>query len=482
MWSSNRRKYEREMHHAASYEEWHAAAAALDETNGNLRWRRMDQSRHFDYVSIRLRLDRLRSLRARHDYTGLLFALNEGIHGNVDGMGKPELYQKAQAGTKHLIEDYVEEIADALELLSREDLEGVSEEEKQDFFERAEHCYGRSALMLSGSGMLAYFHVGVVKALWQQGLLPEVISGSSGGSLIGGLIATHEDGELDRLLEADYLFGIMQDYGRDGGLLRRIRPRFLQIDDLIEMVECLIPDVTLQDSLKLTGRSINISIAPKETHQTSRLLNAITSPTVLVRQAVLASCALPGVFPAVTLLAREKSGEKKEYLPSRQWVDGAISDDLPMRRLSRLYGVNHYIVSQTNPHILPFVSDAKRSRSKKTAVKVAATRTSREWLNATATVLHGPISRRPLLNKFTNTSLAILNQDYVGDVNILPPFRLSNPMRILSPLRREEIVRLISLGERATWPKIQMIKNQTRISGVLNRLARKKVRGTLPKP
>ena len=96
----------------------------------------MDQSRHFDYVSIRIRLDKLRSLRARHDYSGLLFALNEGIHGNVDGMGKPQLYQRAHAGTKHLIEDYVAEIADALELLEAEDIDGVSTEEKLDFFSR----------------------------------------------------------------------------------------------------------------------------------------------------------------------------------------------------------------------------------------------------------------------------------------------------------------------------------------------------------
>ncbi len=470
---SNRKRLERDLHRADSYEEWQAVAAALDAANGNQRWRRMDQSRHFDYVSIRIRLDKLRSLRARHDYAGLLFALNEGIHGNVDGMGKPQLYQRAHAGTKHLIEDYVAEIADALELLETEDIDGVSPEEKLDFFSRADHCYGRSALMLSGSGMLAYFHVGVVKALWEQGLLPQIISGSSGGSFIGSMIATHDEKAFPRLLDPDFLFGEFEGGGQRAGWLSRVRPELLKIEDVVDMVERVIPDMTLQESWQRTGRSINISVAPKETHQTSRLLNAITSPNVLVRQAVLASCALPGVFPPVTLLARDKFGDKQEYLPSRQWVDGAISDDLPMRRLSRLYGVNHYIVSQTNPHIIPFVSDAKRSRSKVTAVKVAATRTTREWLNAAATVAHGPLSRRPGLNKLTNTALAIVNQDYIGDVNILPPFRLSNPMRIMSPLSKPEIERLISLGQRATWPKVEMIRTQTRISRVLERLSRR---------
>ena len=37
--------------------------------------------------------------------------------------------------------------------------------------------------------------------------------------------------------------------------------------------------------------------------QRSRLLNATTSPNALIREAVLASCAIPGMFPAVTLAA-----------------------------------------------------------------------------------------------------------------------------------------------------------------------------------
>ncbi len=64
-------------------------------------------------------------------------------------------------------------------------------------------------------------------------------------------------------------------------------------------VKRLIPDLTFQEAFELTGYSINISVAPAELHQTSRLLNAITSPNVFIRTAVMASCAVPGVFPPV---------------------------------------------------------------------------------------------------------------------------------------------------------------------------------------
>jgi len=77
------RKHTRAMDQAETYEEWKAAALASDAANGADRWRRRDQSTKFDNVSIRIRLDRLRAMRARHDYRGLLFTLNEGIHGNM---------------------------------------------------------------------------------------------------------------------------------------------------------------------------------------------------------------------------------------------------------------------------------------------------------------------------------------------------------------------------------------------------------------
>lgn len=38
----------------------------------------------------------------------------------------------------------------------------------------------------------------------------------------------------------------------------------------------------------------------------------------------------------------------------RRWRDGSLEIDLPMIQLKELFNVNHFIVSQANPHILPF--------------------------------------------------------------------------------------------------------------------------------
>ncbi|HDY82661.1 MAG TPA: DUF3336 domain-containing protein, partial [Halieaceae bacterium] len=162
------KKLEKQMNTSTSYEAWCEAATGHDELSGQKRWREVDQTGQYDYAQIRLRLDRLRSLRARHDYHGLLFTLNEGIHGNMGGMGRSSLYHRAKFGTKKLIEQYIDEIDDSLRFLAELESDDIDLQEKLDFFYRANVCYGRTALMLSGGGVLGFYHLGVVKAMLDE--------------------------------------------------------------------------------------------------------------------------------------------------------------------------------------------------------------------------------------------------------------------------------------------------------------------------
>jgi NTE family protein len=467
---SSTKKAIQAMTSATTYQEWSDAAQEFDKKSGLYRWKIMDQSRKFDYVSIRVRLDRLRALRSRHDDIGLLAALNEGIHGNMGGMGKADLYNKSKFGTKKLICDYVDEIVDAIEHIASPEVQSINFEDKLDFFRRAHHCFGRSALMMSGSGSLLYFHIGVIKALNEQNLLPTILSGSSGGSAVGSAVCSTSPEELAEALKPESI--AFQSETESGliGLIRRIQPKSMEISEVREMIDKLIPDLTFQEAYKKTGRYMNVSVAPVETHQTSRLLNAFTSPNVYIREAVMASAAVPGIFPPVTLMAKDPNGERQAYLPTRKWVDGSVSDDLPAKRLARLYGVNHYIVSQTNPHILPFVTDAQRESDVKSIVRNASKRTLREWLNASAEIVRRPFINNVRINRILNITMSVINQDYMGDINILPPTAFFNPLRLLSHKSVPEIKELIQMGERATWPKIEMIRVQTKIGRTLDRV------------
>lgn len=448
---------------AGSYQEWREAAQAYDRRKGLDRWRRRDHSRQYDYVSIRTRLDRLRSLKASHDHRGLLYTLNEGIHGNMGGMGRAGLYGHALSGTKLLIEDYIEEIVHTLEHLAGADTGDISPEEKLDFFRRASHCFGHTAFMMSGSGSLLYFHMGVARALFEADLLPTVMSGSSGGSIIGSIVCSHTDEELREIMEPEVFIEQMPESSKRGGTADPA--------DMEENLKHYLPDdMTFQKAFERTGRAMNVSIAPAETHQTSRLLNATTSPTVLMRSAVMASAAVPGIFPPVTLQALDGDGRLKSYLPSRRWVDGSVSDDMPAKRLARLYGVNHYIVSQTNPHVLPFVTDGQRKQTSLGLLQNAGLRATREWFNAITMIIDRADKKNGAVTQATSMMRSIINQDYVGDINILPDYRLINPKNLLGFPGEKQVLKLIASGERCTWPKLEMIRLQTRISRTLREI------------
>jgi hypothetical protein len=51
---------------------------------------------------------------------------------------------------------------------------------------------------------------------------------------------------------------------------------------------------------------------------------------------------------------------------SRRWRDGSLELDLPTFLLSEMFNCNHFIVSQTNPHIAPLLN-LKKSLSRRWA-------------------------------------------------------------------------------------------------------------------
>lgn len=453
----------RALKNATSYSEWSEAALNYDKKNGLDRWRKSDETSQYDYVSVRMRLDRLRGLKSRHDISGLLYNLNEGIHGNVGGMGKASLYSHALSGTKHLISDYIEEVVHALELIDKDDSGEISFEEKLDFFRRASHCFGRSALMLSGSGSLLYYHLGVARALFDQDLLPRVLSGSSGGSLAGSLICSHTDKELVDILTPEFFID----------RLPAIEPKTKNSDrgaSLHQALELAMPDLTFQQAFEKSGRSMNVTISPAEQHQTSRLLNAVASPAVLIHSAVRASCAVPGFFDPVTLEALDKYGERVAYLPQRSWVDGAVTDDLPAKRLGRLFGVNHTIVSQTNPAAIPIARRSERKRNTLSLLHQGSQRASRELFNTWATILDGSKAAPRGITRLNSMVRALINQEYVGDINVIADHKFINPLSLLEAPDEKRLRKLFDMGERCTWPKLEMIRQQSRISRKLDSL------------
>lgn len=465
--SKKLRKLERTMLEAPDYEQWSEAARAHDEKTGAHEWRKSEKTNRYDHVQIRRRIDALRKLRADGNDHGLLFALNEGVHGNMGGMGKAELYSEARFGTKVLVEEYVNEIADALEYIAQLDNKTISREEKLDFFERASHCYGRSALMLSGGGTLGTFHVGVLKALIESDVLPDVISGSSAGSIITAVAGTHTNQELMDMSHRHAMLK-MKDEGAE--TLKKFIFERVDSEDVVKLLERMIPDLTFQEAFEKTGRHINISIAPAELHQTSRLMNAITSPNVYIRTAVMASCAVPGVFPSVMLEAKNEQGQRQPYLPTRRWVDGSVADDLPAKRLARLYGVNHYIGSLINPIVLFSRGGDGDHTNVPYVVREVLHRTALSMVRTGRYISLNYTKKWKRFNLFVDMLNSALSQKYSADINIYPDFQNFDMTKLLGHLNEIELMMLERQGEVATWQKLERIKTSSKISRTLDKI------------
>ena len=105
------------------------------------------------------------------------------------------------------------------------------------------------------------------------------------------------------------------------------------------------------EAFDLTGRVLNITVTRSDGKAPPLLCNYLTTPHLFVHSASLASCSIPGVFEAVELKAKGRDGNIEPYFKTGGWTftDGGLQADLPKERLTELFNVNQFIVSQVHP-------------------------------------------------------------------------------------------------------------------------------------
>lgn len=159
----------------------------------------------------------------------------------------------------------------------------------------------RLALALGGGAARGFAHVGVVEALERAGLRPDLIVGTSAGSLVGALYASGLDGPGLHRAALSLEEGVLGDWTLTGrGLLRG---RALQ--DLVNRL--------------VASRPIERFAIP----YAAVVTDLYNGRAMLLRQgdagvAVRASSAVPGVFEPVSIGGRE-------------YVDGGLSSPVPVR-------------------------------------------------------------------------------------------------------------------------------------------------------
>ena len=464
MWSARTRLKEiyDALDAARSYEAWLAAATEHDEVTGAKDWRRDDISAYYDAETLKHNIRTWESLRLAGQGPQLAATLSTDLYRSLNDLIAAVNDTVALAGTKHLIETYFDAAEESLRWLARTPMAGVSNNEKLHRFKIAWKVFGQSALMLSGGATLGFHHLGVIKALFEQGLLPHILTGSSTGAMIAAGVCVRTDAELTDLFahpERMRIDGLLS-VGLRRGLSQRA---WLDPEQLYAVLRHNIGDMTFSEAYRHSGRALNISVSPARARQKPRLLNHLTAPDILVARAALASSALPGLFPPTSLHRRGADGQISEYLPGECWVDGSIHGDLPKRRLARLHNVNHTIVSQTNPHVIPFTRHHGK-RGFRPALAGLASATARTHGAFVTDLLRrlSPSNIEPL-HQLTEGAHALMAQDYRGDIDIHPQFHWKLYRKVFSNPTPEDLQAFIMEGQRSVWPKIQVIRAHTRI-------------------
>lgn len=449
---------------AERYSTWRAAAEEHDRCSGAAAWREEEESPYYDASLLRSDVAELRALREAGNGRGLVRALTASVYRHQADIGAPELYEESLAGTKHLVGAWLDEAEAALRWLSTHAIPGMSEADKLRRFETAWMVYGRSALMLSGGATWGFHHLGVVKALFGVGCLPHILSGASTGAMVAGGICSRTDAEIADLFEHPEQMRL------DGLLpvgMRRAwgAGAWLDPERLLEVLRHNVGELTLGEAFARSGRALNISVSPTRTRQKPRVLSHLTAPEVLVANACLASSALPGLFPPVVLEARGPEGVYP-YVPRERWVDGSLYGDLPKLRLARLHNVNHFIVSQANPHVA-VVGGLRGKRGLAPVVAGAAFSAARtQGTAATAFARKAAPASGGAVQQLIERSHALMSQDYGGDIVIHPRFRPELLRNLVVNPTPDTLRSFIREGERSTWPALARVVDQTRLGRV----------------
>ena len=403
-------------------------------------------------------------------------------------MGNLKLYKHTHIGTKDLIERYITSALSTLSALldvsAKADCDGLESRYILEQVLSSRQAFGRSALLLSGGATFGMNHIGVLKVLWEASLLPRIISGASAGSIVCAVLCTRTDEEMPELLASfcDGDLAVFEEEGKEDTVLRKAT-RFLKfgalfdISHLIRVMRDMLGEMTFQEAYNRTRKILNICVSSASLYELPRLLNYITAPNVLIWSAVAASCSVPLIFSPATILAKDpKTGEAVPWNPSPQrWIDGSVDNDLPMTRLAELFNVNHFIVSQVNPHVVPFLVKEEDSIAQEAQQSSGTVAAGPSWLNSAAELARGEALHRmhtmAEVGIFPNTLgkvISMLSQKYSGDITIMPEISYADFPRILSNPTPEFMQQAMLCGERATWPKLSRIKNHCAIELALD--------------
>ena len=488
-WRGTRQRLRRNIRGKNDFESWTTAAQELDAHLGNERWKAEDDYAYYDHNTVRKVKEQLKASRTRatleerghedssREIANLRSLVEACVKNNFVGVENPRLYSETYYGTKHLAQDFIDELQAALAYLLRSSQLGEA-----DKFTLARHLhtnFGRTALCLSGGASFAWYHFGVVKALLDADLLPEVITGTSGGALVAALLATRTDEELKSLIVpalAHHISACSEGFTVWFPRWYRTGARFDSLEWARHCSWFTRGSMTFREAYERTGRILNVTCVPSDPHSPTILCNYLTAPNCVIWSAVLASAAVPGILNPVVLMTKSRSdGKLAPYSFGHKWKDGSLRTDIPLKALNTQFNVLFSIVSQVNPHINLFFFSSRGAIGRPvthrkgrgwrggylgSAIETYLKLDLNKWLKV---LKHLELLPRPLGQDWS----ALWLQQFSGTITIWPKGRLIDYWYILSDPTPQRLAKMIRAGMQSAYPKLLFIQNRMKIERLI---------------
>lgn len=477
-----------------SYKEWFHMATYLDVLENKQHWKTTvtkEDLEHCDFYQLKQNMAILKAAIEHNDIAELKYIVAAGVMRNKLGIDSASLHLECNSGTKQVIEHYHERVMESMELLADADPADLTTEDKVSMFKSMKQSFGSTALCLSGGGSIAMYHMGVIRALLDADLLPNVISGSSGGSITAAFTACKTNAELlndvlhEKISTQYFPLGIWWFPPLLDQLIHCVKTGFLVEGAMFERTTrhyfgepMHAPEkmmhYTFLDAFRKTGRHVCITVSASDItgHKGPKklLLSHITSPHVLLWSAVAVSCSLPGIMKGKQLMARDFNGNIVPFVsPGKEWVDGSIQHDLPMETMASCFNVTNFIVSQVNPHVVPFVSD-----------DIDSPKFRYSLFHTLESVIAADVRHRLRMLAFLGLFPKIyghqfsgyFKQNFSGNVTIIPDFVFLESIGIKAILNPtvKDMRRYIEGGQRAVWPKLAYIRHLCEIEKCVDKI------------
>lgn len=424
----------------------------------------------YDYNLIYNRLQHLLALEKSHDALTLSNILRSGLIRNIGGICSPSLYTHSRIGTKLLIEEYISTVSSAISYVVS--LPTFTAQQKFSFIADTRQSFGRTSLVLQGGAIFGLCHLGVIKALHSRDLLPRIITGTGVGALISALVCVHSDSSLPSFLTSfplnlsTFATRSPESASWSDHLLHRLSESspLLDLQILEEYVHSVVQNLTFLEAYHLTNRILNITVAPPPNSPLpSSVLNYLTSPHVLIHTAASASCASS---PTVELLCKNPDGEIVPYhMPDvesteaprwtwRPWWTASSTD--PHTRITELFNVNNFIVSQARPYIAPFLYSSPQKVMKLVGMEVT------HLLRQADTIGLVPAQVRRFL-----VDENIAGGDEGRTIVVAPKVGVKDWECFVGGLDKEVVEKWVGKGERAGWEVVERVRVAVEVEKVL---------------